>query len=177
MCSLHNDFSFSRAVVTGASEGIGRGYALEVHMLYYYRWMKLDHYIIHIIIEIAASQTRSECGDNEQLSRESTGSGRWNSWVQYQILLFTCSIELVPALLGCVCACTTIEIPWAKMQHFWGSYATLWCMFMYHKLTEADPTRLKKSDVRRSMIMQKSDHSYQHTLISIHFFSSAHFYN
>ena len=31
VCSLLDDFSFSHAVVTGASEGIGRGYALEVH--------------------------------------------------------------------------------------------------------------------------------------------------
>ena len=67
---------------------------------------------------------------------------------------------ILPVLLGCLCACTNIEIPWAKMQRFYESYAASWCMFIRHKLTEASPTRLNKRVWCNSMSMQRSDHSY-----------------
>ena len=74
MCRLHDGFSFSHAVVTGASEGIGRGYALEVHnhvliLLPLHEIRSLHKFLLINYFEIPASQTRSECGDNESLSR------------------------------------------------------------------------------------------------------------
>ena len=64
------DFHFI-PVVTGASEGIGRGYALEVSILLLFSFMHTD-------LRIASSsvgQARAECGHHESLSGQIAESG------------------------------------------------------------------------------------------------------
>ncbi len=59
---------FHCSVVTGASEGIGRGYALEVRTVAGTSYH--DHLPTHTV-----GQTRTECGSYEQISRETGQSG------------------------------------------------------------------------------------------------------
>ena len=58
-------------VVTGASEGIGKGYALEVGILLLFSFMHTDLRIA----SLSVGQARAECGHHESLSGQTAESG------------------------------------------------------------------------------------------------------
>ena len=57
--------------MTGASEGIGKGYALEVSILLLFSFMHTDLRIA----SLSAGQARVECGHHESLSGKIAESG------------------------------------------------------------------------------------------------------
>ena len=61
-------------VVTGASEGIGRGYALEVHHCVCCCVVSYTHDLR--VASFPAGQARTECGHHESLSGQTAESGR-----------------------------------------------------------------------------------------------------
>ena len=62
-------------VVTGASEGIGRGYALEVSMTSLCVAVSSVTHDLRVA-SFPAGQTRAECGHHESLSRQTAESGQ-----------------------------------------------------------------------------------------------------
>ena len=61
-------------VVTGASEGIGRGYALEVHHCVCCCVISCTHDLR--VASFPAGQARTECGHHESFSGQTAESGR-----------------------------------------------------------------------------------------------------
>ena len=61
-------------VVTGASEGIGRGYALEVHHCVCCCVVSYTHDLR--VASFPAGQARTECGHHESFSGQTAESGR-----------------------------------------------------------------------------------------------------